>query len=374
MNIEMLSQHKPQQVAEWTQWLIQSHPQLVDAMRNSSHHFSPQHLSPWHLEGDVWSHTMMVLQAYARSDSTVDACVGLTALLHDIGKPGAAKVLHERQRVVFQGHESLSAWMAWELLQDETLALTPAQQCRIFSLIALHGCLYTCGFSDDSLVKEEQLLRAFSGFGRDFWQQLMAQIHHDTQGQITLKDNNKADLMRWSSLHMLPTHTDNTGKTPIVFFIGLPGAGKSTFRQRYAGYAVLSRDDVLHDVTQTPHYRQAWEIQEAQNLAPQIDHMLYQRFQDALNNGEPMVMDLTNLSRKSRQRWLSVLPAHYTAQALIFIASDKTLWQRNEQRGERAIPDKALQQMMLRFEHPLFDEFDDIRYVVAGSELPIRQC
>jgi CRISPR/Cas system-associated endonuclease Cas3-HD len=89
------------------------HLDLVDAMRNTSHHFSAKHLSPWHLEGDVWVHSMLVLQAYAKSESPADASVGLTALLHDIGKPKAAKVLPHRQRVVFQGHESYSAWMAW---------------------------------------------------------------------------------------------------------------------------------------------------------------------------------------------------------------------------------------------------------------------
>lgn len=37
---------------------------------------------------------------------TPNLCIGLTALLHDIGKTSAAKVIHHRQLLVFQGHES----------------------------------------------------------------------------------------------------------------------------------------------------------------------------------------------------------------------------------------------------------------------------
>jgi predicted kinase len=346
---------------------MQHHPMRVNAMRETSHHFSPDQLSPWHLEGDVWAHTMLVLQAYVGSAKVPDSCVGLTALLHDIGKPAAAKVLHHRQRVVFQGHESYSAWIAWGLLQDEALGLSRLEQCRIFSLIALHGCLYTGWFSDDASVRELQLTKAFSGFGQPFWHQLLAQIDHDSQGQITLNANNKTELQQLNQLLMQPEPITQSNTIPIVFFIGLPGSGKTTYRRHFVGYTIIARDDVLHQMTGESHYRKAWQRQEDEQLSPRIETELDRQFSQAVASNQPIVMDLTNLSRKARKRWLYQLPSHYQAQALIFITSEADIWQRNHQRQDKSLPNEVVHDMMLRFEHPLFDEFERIDYVVNGQ-------
>lgn len=366
----MLSNHhcpKQTQAAHWTQWLMQDHPALVNAMRETSHHFNSEQLNPWHLEGDVWVHTMLVLLAYVRSAQSPDPCLGLTALLHDIGKPAAAKVLHHRQRVVFQGHESYSAWIAWGLLQDEALGLSRAEQCRIFSLIALHGCLYTGWFSDDQSARDAQLTRAFSGFGQAFWQQLLAQIDHDSQGQITLNPNNKKELKQLNQLQMQPQSKTQNDTIPIVFFVGLPASGKTTYRRRYEGYTIIARDDVLHQITGETNYRKAWQRQEDEQLSPQIEQELEQQFKQALAQNKSIVMDLTNLSRKARKRWLVQLPNHYQAQAMIFLASEADIWQRNHQRQDKSLPNDVLHDMLLRFEHPLFDEFERIDYVVNGK-------
>lgn len=76
----MQSKHhcpKQTQAAHWTWWLMQDHPALVNAMRETSHHFNSEQLNPWHLEGDVWVHTMLVLQAYVRSAQSPDPCLGV---------------------------------------------------------------------------------------------------------------------------------------------------------------------------------------------------------------------------------------------------------------------------------------------------------
>lgn len=340
-------------------------------MRKSSHHYSPSHLSPWHLEGDVWSHSLLVAQAYVQRNQ-LDPCVGLCALLHDIGKPVAAKVLHHKQRVVFQGHESVSAWMAWRLLQDERLLLTMPEKLRIFSLIALHGCLYTGWFAEDEAVKQSQVMRAFSGFGQDFWRQLCQQVEHDQQGQITLSANRKSVVADLAQLTLAEASKIDDNHVPIVFLVGLPGAGKTSLRARFGGYCIISRDDCLHQVTGEKDYRKAWQMQEAQGLSAQIDALLNAQFQQAIRDKQPILMDMTNLTRKSRRYWLSQLPSHYSPSALLLITCDQTLAKRNQQRQDKSLDQKVMHDMMLRFEHPLFDEFEQIDYVVEGEFFSIR--
>lgn len=166
---------------------------------------------------------------------------------------------------------------------------------------------------------------------------------------------------------MLGGHYYFGGDTiPIVFFIGLPASGKTTYRRHYEGYTIIARDDVLLQITGETNYRKAWQRQEDEQLSPQIEQALEQQFKQALAHNKPIVMDLTNLSRKARKRWLNQLPSHYQAQALIFLASEADIWQRNHQRQDKSLPNDVLHDMLLRFEHPLFDDFERIDYVVNG--------
>ncbi|MGF1531283.1 MAG: CCA tRNA nucleotidyltransferase [Puniceicoccaceae bacterium] len=60
----------------------------------------------WHPEGDVWTHTLHCLDAFARSrtgDPHTDLIVGLAVLCHDLGKP--ATTVLSRGRLRSPGHE-----------------------------------------------------------------------------------------------------------------------------------------------------------------------------------------------------------------------------------------------------------------------------
>lgn len=362
-------------VAQWVEWLQKQHPTLVKAMRACDHHYHHQHLNKWHLEGDVWSHTMLVAQSYAMT-GIEDVCVGLTALLHDIGKPHAKFALHDRQRLLFRGHESLSAWMTWGLLQEKALNLSLTQRLTIFTLVALHGSLYLDWFHQEDRHDVTKIAQAFHGFGTEFWQKLILQIQNDMQGQITKTTNQKADLLAMSSavIEAFGHHNSHlvhqTDAISIVFFIGLPGAGKSSFRQAYLdqGFTLISRDDQLHQVTQETNYRSAWKKHKADaSISLQIDQALNDKLAQAIAQKRPIVIDMTNLSRKARQNWLSRLPQHYRPQALLFVTDYDTLYQRNAQRGDKTLPNHVIHNMMLSFEHPLFDEFAQIDYVIDGK-------
>jgi tRNA nucleotidyltransferase (CCA-adding enzyme) len=90
----------------------------------------------WHPEGDVWVHTLMVLDAAAalrRGDDT-DPALMLAALCHDLGKP--ATTVTERGRVRAVGHEHQGGRITRELLQGlrAPVALT---QC-VVALVRHH--------------------------------------------------------------------------------------------------------------------------------------------------------------------------------------------------------------------------------------------
>lgn len=71
----------------------------------------------WHPEGDVWVHTMLVLDEAAalRVGDDDDAALMFTALCHDFGKPRTT--LEDDGRVRSPGHDRLGATMAREFLE-----------------------------------------------------------------------------------------------------------------------------------------------------------------------------------------------------------------------------------------------------------------
>jgi hypothetical protein len=68
----------------------------------------------WHPEGDVWTHTLLVIE---NLPSNATFAMALAALFHDVGK-ATATVIHETGRISAHGHESDSKKIASEILDD----------------------------------------------------------------------------------------------------------------------------------------------------------------------------------------------------------------------------------------------------------------
>jgi poly(A) polymerase len=68
----------------------------------------------WHPEGDVFTHTMIMLDMLA-ADAPLALC--LAVLLHDIAKPPCRTVEKETGRIRFNGHDAMGATMAESILR-----------------------------------------------------------------------------------------------------------------------------------------------------------------------------------------------------------------------------------------------------------------
>jgi len=88
----------------------------------------------YHPEGDVWTHTMLMLDGVRQPD----LALALGVLLHDVGKPGAFR--RSGGRIRFHGHETTGEEMARGILQRlrfpkeivERVAWMVAQHMRFF--------------------------------------------------------------------------------------------------------------------------------------------------------------------------------------------------------------------------------------------------
>jgi len=132
-------------------WFQTNYPELKKDLQDAHHNFDDTDTNPYHLEGDCWSHTMLVCKVAQLKE--YDIVVQVSALLHDIGKPQLRKINPENNHVLFWGHEELSAQMAKPLVVDliERNMLTKEEADEVITLIALHGEIYK---HPDDVAKE----------------------------------------------------------------------------------------------------------------------------------------------------------------------------------------------------------------------------
>jgi len=115
--------------------------------------------SQWHIEGSVWTHTMMVLsQLTVYLDNTSryhnEKLLILATLFHDIGKPKARFWNDKKQKIVFYGHSGISTMLANEFLEYIEPNLTKDEKLYILRLINYHQILFDAGDLSGKTLKK----------------------------------------------------------------------------------------------------------------------------------------------------------------------------------------------------------------------------
>ena len=155
------------------------------------------------------------------------------------------------------------------------------------------------------------------------------------------------------------TATIQQGKPSFILLMGLPGAGKSTFRAQFAGQCVaLSTDDLIQDVANFAGktYDDVFEDQ-IKPATSQVQAALKSCIKDRTS----IIWDQTNLGVKKRKGVLAQIPDAYH-KAVVWITCDEAVRQsRLLMRPGKTIPahiDKSMRENMTA---PTLDEgWDEI--------------
>lgn len=344
----------------YLQWLSNYIPKdLLIEMGNTSHSAKDGTLSPYHQEGSVLSHTLLVLQSLQHFQDNVSESELLSVLYHDIGKTKAQFYKNDDASCTptFWGHEGLSFFMAMDMPHKIELAH--------LKFIAQHGDHWKYNTRKSGVWSNHPT-------DKNFMEAVQRFSKFDRDGSISAETRNGYEN---GTAFELTEYVDNGAKIGVNktldILIGPSGSGKSTLVEEalkeYDGKAVvISRDDVLMELVPGETYNEKWQNQKGYK----VDEVVMKRFIEACKDDSVrrIIIDQTNLTIK-RTKWIKEFKRHVpdgAVVACVFFNSYNTLLERVQNRPGKSISEDVLITQMKSFEYPKYNEGYN-KIIVGGS-------
>lgn len=323
--------------SELISWFQLNYPKLVTEMKNCNHHLDEQNLNPYHLEGDVFSHVLMVLNQ-AKNESFL---VRLACLLHDIGKPFTRQIT-KNNRVSFVGHEAMSAFLSLDIM--EKLNLSHEDRELLFQAICYHTEPYKLTTEQlNELFRENPSLS-------NLVKRLSLADHY---GRFTSVENEEKDFS-----YLFNTTAEIKSERELIILVGLPASGKSTKANLLKdGYVIVSRDSIIESMYPNLNYNEAYKSADFK----EVDKELNNQIDLAAKLADKVVIDMTNLSKKRRKSLINRFKG-FKVKCEVFLPPMTTIMDRASSRKNKNIQEHAYYDMIRSFYPPSFSE--DIHEII----------
>ncbi|MCB9924935.1 MAG: AAA family ATPase [Planctomycetaceae bacterium] len=361
MNWEQLKQSSPDDITGWaeTQSWCQA---MADCAQDAE----------WHSEGDVWTHTKMVLGQLLELDEWPSltphdqAVLIFTALFHDVAKPLTTEVDPESGRVRSPKHAVKGEHVARNVLRDLGCDLTTREE--IARLVRYHGrpafllereepthevvrlswlvnnrLLYLFALADtrgrdtDSMTRPEENLH--------YWKLMAEETGCYDQPYPFATDHARFTFFRQRepNLHYVP-HEDFTCTATLM--AGLPGSGKDTWLSRNrSNLPVISLDDIRGEL----------DVQPTENQG-QVAQLAQERCREFLRSGTSFAFNATNTMRQTRGRWLDLFAGYNARIEIVYLEPPfENLLRQNKARS-KAVPEAVIRKLAEKCEPPTWIE------------------
>lgn len=156
-------------------------------------------------------------------------------------------------------------------------------------------------------------------------------------------------------------------KPTCVIMVGLPGCGKSTYRNKYLRELIIcSTDDYIEQYAAEKGltYNDVFK-----SIVSEATTEMYNTMDICIRLNQSFVVDQTNLSVNKRASILRKLPSHYRKIAIVFNSPfwgecplSVNEWQKRlASRSGKTIPMNVMNSMIDNYQHPSYNEaFDEI--------------
>jgi predicted kinase len=324
-----------------------------------------------HAEGDVWTHTRMVVDALLAEPDVAALpeaerhTLFLSALLHDVAKP--ATTVEEDGRIVSPKHAQIGEKMARELLWDYEFA-TREQIC---SLVRLHGLpLWSHDKENPNAAVTAASLRLRNDrlavlaradvLGRiaadrdelleriEFFRELCLENECWDRERAFHNDHSRYQFFRKDERYP-PVIFDDTA-FEVTIMSGLPGSGKDTYA-RALDVPMVSLDELrrIHKVKHGDRQGQGRIVQMAQEQA-----------REYCRRKQSFVWNATNTTREMRDKIVGLLGVYNPYFTIVYV--ETSLENISARRGEH-IRGANLHELFRRLDLPQRTEAHRVAYI-----------
>ena len=354
---------------------VERFPEYYKDMNSVEHGFKGEFINPHHIEGSVWTHTMLVMKEVDNAkrhgnkngnvtDSETFMVHALAALCHDIGKAYCYVDLEDKSRRRFTNHEGVSVVYAKEVL--EQFEMMPFMMTRILTIVAKHGVLYP--YFEDERISDKNKDKLAQSLKYDNIQDLIRFFEFDHYGRFNAHDLGNVDAsiqdlydIKMRAEKLVSNDTTQPIKGQIVIMVGPPRAGKSTYIETIIrpDTVVISRDNLVMKYGTGDSYSESWKSLTVEQQT-MIDEEIIKTYNDALkDNKGHIIIDMTNMSKKSRSKWVNHPKAKgYFREAVLVLETPKVLLSRNT--PEKFIPENVIHSMLRNLTYPDFTEVNRV--------------
>lgn len=336
---------------------------------------SPVH----HAEGDVATHTRMVLKAleqlpaYQILPEPAKAILWMAALLHDVEKRSTT-FTEPDGTIVSPGHAKKGAMTARYILYTG-FDLSFETREQIVNLVRFHGLPLWIMHKPDP---QKALLEASLHVNTE-WLALLAQA--DILGRICTDQAAMLERISFfeaycreqqcwgqersfvNALSRFRYFQQETGASPdyqpfddticeVVVLCGLPGMGKDRYiRENFKDWPVISPDDIRRQYKLKPEDRAAngWVAQLAKEQA---------RVQ--LRAKQDFVWNATNITRQMRAQLITLFTDYKASVKLVYLERPYAVWQKQNADRNAAVPVAVLEKMLRKLEVPRLSEAHEV--------------
>lgn len=326
----------------------------------------------WHAEGDVWTHTKMVIEAllgldfYKNLAPQQQYVLFLSALLHDVAKPRCTQT-DPNGRIVSPKHAKIGEQVARQLLWDADFELRE----QVCSIVRLHGlplwALYKRNSNrrvlGASLRISNAYLVAFATadiLGRicedeadmleriGFYEALCEEQQCLETAYNFHNDHSKFQFFYKNQQHPASIYDDTTFEVTILS--GIAGSGKDTYAHQF-DQPIISLDAIRKElnISFSDKKGQGRVAQEAYDQAKKF-----------AAKKTSFIWNSTNLTASMRMRIIHTLAPYRPKFKIVYL---ETSWKELFQRRKETIPRKRMETMLRILEVPMPSEAHEVVYV-----------
>jgi putative nucleotidyltransferase with HDIG domain len=339
---------------------------------------SPEH----HAEGDVATHTQMVLQAlsnlpeYNSLTEEERNVLWMAALLHDVEKRSTTFTKDDGE-IVSPGHAKKGAQTARKILFTQ-FDLPFSVREEIVYLVRYHGLPIW-------LMEKENPQKALMEASLQVntrWLALLAKadmlgrICKDQAGMLEriaffeayCKEQNcwgkpylfSNGLNKYWYFHKEDStpeyHAYDDTICEVVVLSGLPGMGKDNYiRKHYKDWPVVSLDDLRkrHKLKPKDKSANGWVVQQAKEQA-----RIYLRAK------QNFVWNATNITFQMRSQLIDLLTSYKARVKLVYVEQPFKVWLKQNAGRPEMVPQNVLKKMLYKLEVPKLSEAHEVTFVV----------